>query len=51
LFGCVAYSTYDLTNLATLEAFTWRLSLIDMAWGTTATALASAAGAAAARLG
>jgi uncharacterized membrane protein len=51
LFGFVAYSTYDLTNLATLEAFTWRLSLIDMAWGTTATALASAAGAAAARLG
>jgi len=50
LFGFVAYATYDLTNLATLEAFTWRLSLIDMAWGTVATALASAAGAASARL-
>jgi len=50
-FGFAAYATYDLTNLATLEAFTWRLSLIDMAWGTFATALASAAGAAAARLG
>jgi uncharacterized membrane protein len=51
LFGFVAYATYDLTNLSTLEAFTWRLSLIDMAWGTIATALASGAGAAAARLG
>ena len=51
LFGFVAYATYDLTNLATLEAFTWRLSLIDMAWGTIATGLASAAGAASARLG
>ena len=48
-FGFVAYATYDLTNLATLQAFTWRLALIDMAWGTLATALASAAGAAAAR--
>ncbi len=51
LFGFAAYATYDLTNLATLEAFTWRLSLIDMAWGTTATAIAAASGAAAARLG
>lgn len=50
LFGFAAYATYDLTNLATLEAFTWRLALIDMAWGSAATALASAAGAAAARL-
>lgn len=51
VFGLAAYGTYDLTNLATLEAFTWRLSLIDMAWGGFATALASAAGAAAARRG
>ena len=51
LFGFAAYATYDLTNLATLEAFTWRLSLIDMTWGTVATALATAAGAAAARMG
>lgn len=50
LFGFAAYATYDLTNLATLEAFTWRLALADMAWGTSATALASAAGAAAARI-
>jgi uncharacterized membrane protein len=48
LFGLVAYGTYDLTNLATLQAFTWKLAAIDMTWGTVATALASAAGAAAA---
>ena len=50
LLGFLAYATYDLTNLATLAAFTWKLALIDMAWGTFATATASAAGALAARL-
>ncbi|MBL9011624.1 MAG: DUF2177 family protein [Alphaproteobacteria bacterium] len=47
--GALAYATYDLTNLATLNAFTWRLAVIDIAWGTCATATAAAAGAAAAR--
>lgn len=41
-FGFVTYATYDLTNLATLEGFTTRIALIDMAWGTTLTALVSA---------
>lgn len=40
-FGLVAYATYDLTNLATLEGFTARIALIDMAWGTFVTALAA----------
>lgn len=48
--GALAYATYDLTNLATLSAFTWRLAVIDIAWGACATAVASAAGAAAARI-
>ena len=48
LFGFFAYATYDLTNLATLKDWPLRLSLIDMAWGTCLTALAAAAGAAAA---
>ncbi len=33
LFGLVAYGTYDLTNLATLNGFTVRIAMIDMAWG------------------
>ncbi|MBI3368649.1 MAG: DUF2177 family protein [Burkholderiales bacterium] len=33
LFGLFAYATYDLTNLATLKAWPWGLSLLDMAWG------------------
>lgn len=43
-FGLIAYATYDLTNQATLRGWPWHLTLIDMAWGTVATAAASAAG-------
>ncbi len=41
-FGFVAYATYDLTNQATLAAWRWHLTVIDLAWGSTASALASA---------
>ena len=44
LFGAVAYATYDLTNLATLKGFTTKLSLVDMAWGTTMTAVVASLG-------
>ncbi len=47
LFGFFAYATYDLTNLATLKGWPLGLSLIDMAWGSLVSALASAAGKAA----
>lgn len=40
--GLVAYGTYDLTNLATLEFWSWRLALIDMAWGTVLTGTTAA---------
>ncbi|HEY1629692.1 MAG TPA: DUF2177 family protein [Rhizomicrobium sp.] len=43
-FGFLAYMTYDLTNLATIKAWTLPLALMDMAWGTALTALASAVG-------
>lgn len=33
LFGLFAYGTYDLTNLATLQTWSLKLSLIDMTWG------------------
>ena len=44
LFGLCAYGTYDLTNLATLQRWSFRLTVVDMAWGTFLTAAASLAG-------
>jgi uncharacterized membrane protein len=44
LFGFFAYATYDLTNLATLKNWPLPLALIDMAWGTTVSGVASTAG-------
>ena len=49
LFGFLAYMTYDLTNLATIKAWTVPLALIDMAWGAALTGAATAAGFAAAQ--
>ena len=34
LFGFVTYSTYDLTNLATLKNWPIRITIIDLIWGT-----------------
>lgn len=42
VLGLVAYGTYDLTNQATLKVWDVRLTLADMAWGTFASAVASA---------
>jgi len=44
LFGLVAYGTYDLTNQATLAGWSMAVTIIDMAWGTVATATAATAG-------
>jgi uncharacterized membrane protein len=41
LLGLVCYATYDLTNQATLRHWPVSLTLIDIAWGMSATALAS----------
>lgn len=41
LLGLVAYATYDLTNQATLRIWPTHLTLIDLAWGSFATATAS----------
>ncbi|MBS0546282.1 MAG: DUF2177 family protein [Proteobacteria bacterium] len=49
LFGFFAYSAYDITNLATLRGWPFAVSLVDLAWGTFATAVASTAGYLAAR--
>jgi uncharacterized membrane protein len=45
LFGFFSYATYDLTNLATLKDWSLKVSLIDMAWGLTLTAVTASAGA------
>ncbi len=33
VFGLIVYGIYDMTNLATLSGWSWKLSLADMAWG------------------
>lgn len=42
LFGLVTYAAYDLTNLATLEAFPVIVALVDLTWGTVLCATVSA---------
>lgn len=44
LFGLIAYSAYDLTNLATLKGYTTTVAFVDMAWGTLLTGVSAAAG-------
>ena len=44
LLGLVAYTTYDLSNLATLKGWSTSLSLVDMCWGAVASAGASTCG-------
>jgi len=33
LFGFITYATYDLTNLATLEGWPIKITIIDLIWG------------------
>jgi uncharacterized membrane protein len=40
ILGLIAYGTYNLTNLATLRAWSQKMTLVDMAWGIFATAFA-----------
>jgi uncharacterized membrane protein len=44
LLGLVAYGAYDFTNQATLKGWPWRLTVIDLAWGGFATAVAALVG-------
>lgn len=44
LLGLLAYGTYDLTNLATLEGWAWQVTVIDLIWGTTVTGFTAAVG-------
>jgi len=44
LFGFFTYMTYDLTSLAVIRDYPLKLAIIDIAWGTTVTAIAAAVG-------
>lgn len=35
LFGFVVYSVYDLTNYSIMKNYSFKLTLLDIAWGTT----------------
>jgi uncharacterized membrane protein len=48
LFGFFAYATYDLTNLATLKVWSFKVSLIDITWGAIVTGTAASVSAVAA---
>lgn len=48
--GLIAYGTYDMTNLATLKDWSWKVSIVDLAWGGFVTGSAAVAGYWAARL-
>jgi len=41
LFGLVTYSTYDLTNQATLKDWPKIVTVVDLVWGTSLTAVVS----------
>jgi uncharacterized membrane protein len=47
--GLLAYGTYDMTNLATLKGWPWRMAAVDMVWGAALTGLAALGGYLAAR--
>lgn len=49
VLGLLAYGTYDMTNLATLKGWPWRMAAVDMVWGTALTGLAAVGGYLAAR--
>jgi uncharacterized membrane protein len=44
LLGLVAYSTYDLTNQATLQNWPIVVTIADLCWGTFLTAISATAG-------
>ncbi len=42
LLGLVAYGTYDLTNQATVRGWSMVVTIVDMAWGASLTAVVAA---------
>jgi len=44
IYGLAVYGVYDMTNMATLRGWTWKLSIIDLFWGIFASTIVSVAG-------
>lgn len=44
LFGFLAYGTYDVTNMATLDGWPVMMSVYDVMWGTFVTMISACAG-------
>lgn len=44
LFGLVTYSTYDLTNQATIKGWPSKITIIDLLWGTCVSAMTALLG-------
>jgi uncharacterized membrane protein len=44
LFGFFCYATFELTSLSLLKHWTWPVVLVDVSWGTFATAVSSTLG-------
>lgn len=42
-FGLIAYATYDLTNLATLQGWPIAVTIVDLIWGASVSALTTVA--------
>jgi uncharacterized membrane protein len=40
-FGLVCYATYDLTNQAIVVGWPWHVTIIDLAWGASVTAVSA----------
>ena len=41
IFGLVAYGTYNLTNMATIKGWSYRVVFVDMIWGGALTSFSS----------
>jgi uncharacterized membrane protein len=39
VFGFITYATYDLTNLATLQGWSVKMTIVDLIWGTSVSTL------------
>ena len=44
IYGLAVYGVYDMTNMATLKDWTWKLAIIDLFWGIFASTVVSVVG-------
>ena len=44
LFGLFCYATFELTNMALLKHWSWKVVVVDIAWGAIVTAVSATAG-------